>query len=254
MIHGDRQIVEVFHLSVLRLLMVGPDQSRFALKGGCNLRFFFGSVRYSEGMDLDVAQGVETHFLKDKMNRLLAGSTLGNALSASGIRLGAVSAPKQTETTQRWKAELRAEGRSLALHTKIEFSRRKSIDEAELGALDSAISRAYQMLPLLVTHYPVAAAMCQKVQALVGRQVVQARDVFDLAVLFARAGGRVEALSGVREILPKAVERAMDVSFDEYQGQVVAYLDPVHVLAHSSRQAWDALQTSVVETLERAAR
>jgi len=102
MVSGDRQVVEVFHLSVLRLLMVGADQARFALKGGCNLRFFFKSVRYSEDMDLDAAQSIETHVLKDKMNRLLASATLGNALRASGIQLGAVSAPKQTDTTQRW--------------------------------------------------------------------------------------------------------------------------------------------------------
>jgi len=141
----------------------------------------------------------------------------------------------------------------LALHTKIEFSRRKAIEDAGLEAIDSAVSQAYQILPLLVFHYPLVPAMRQKVQALVGRQTVQARDVFDLAVLFARAGGNVEALSLVRDIVPKAIERAMEVSFDEYQGQVVAYLDPAHAPAYSSRRAWDALQTNVVETLERAA-
>jgi len=251
---SDRQIIEIFHLNVLRLLVVGPDKARLVVKGGCNLRFFFKSVRYSEDLDLDVDRSLEAHALKEKLNRLLSGATLGNALRALGIELGAVSAPKQTETTQRWKAELRVRARPLALHTKIEFSRRPTTEEAKLEALDAAIAQGYQLLPLLLPHYPLATAMRQKVQDLVGRQTVQARDLFDLAVLFARAGGRVDALSSERTILPKAIERAMDVSFDDYQGQVVAYLDPAHAPAYSSRQAWDALQTSVVDSLERAAR
>lgn len=44
-----RQAVEFFHLVFLRALVSrGEDKALFALKGGCNLRFFFGSVRYSE--------------------------------------------------------------------------------------------------------------------------------------------------------------------------------------------------------------
>jgi hypothetical protein len=45
-----RQSTELFHLVFLRALVAkGEDKALVALKGGCNLRFFFGSVRYSEG-------------------------------------------------------------------------------------------------------------------------------------------------------------------------------------------------------------
>lgn len=40
------QSVESFHLQFARLLCAGPDKDCFAIKGGCNLRFFFESVRY----------------------------------------------------------------------------------------------------------------------------------------------------------------------------------------------------------------
>src|SRR5438477_362137 len=106
----------------LRLLSAGPDTDRFAIKGGCNLRFFFESVRYSEGIDLDVSR-IPLHVLKEKVGRILEGPALALPLKSWGVTLRDVSAPKQTETTQHWKLGLAAEGRSLPLHTKIEFSR-----------------------------------------------------------------------------------------------------------------------------------
>ncbi|MBI5549705.1 MAG: nucleotidyl transferase AbiEii/AbiGii toxin family protein [Deltaproteobacteria bacterium] len=249
---SDRQAVEHFHLQLVRSLASGPDKAHLAVKGGCNLRFFFGSVRYSEDMDLDVARDLEPHLLKEKMNRLLTGAALKAALRPAGIELAMVSAPKQTETTQRWKAELRVRGRSVALHTKVEFSRRPTTEEAVLGALAPNVLQEHELLPLLARHYPLNTAIRQKVQALVGRRIVQARDVFDLAVLFTRAGGKVDALASERAILPLAIERAMDVSFDDYQGQVVAYLAPEYAVTYQSREAWDALQAQVIEALERA--
>jgi hypothetical protein len=44
----------------------------------------------------------------------------------------------------------------------------------------------------------------------------------------------------------------MEVSFDQYRGQVVAYLDPAHSPMVASREAWDVLQSRVVEMLEKA--
>src|SRR5438270_11440376 len=117
----DRQAVELFHLHFVRRLCRGPDKDRFAIKGGCNLRFFFESVRYSEDLDLDVER-VPVHTLKEKVTRLLADQSLALPLRSRGISLGETSAPKQTETTQRWKVGLRLQGSALALHTKIEFS------------------------------------------------------------------------------------------------------------------------------------
>ena len=51
---AERQAIEVFHLLFLRHLGTRVDKALYVLKGGCNLRFFFKSIRYSEDMDLDV--------------------------------------------------------------------------------------------------------------------------------------------------------------------------------------------------------
>ena len=79
---------------------------------------------------------------------------------------------------------------------------------------------------------------------------VQARDVFDLGVLLARAGNRLEALQPVRAQLPRAVERAMEISYGDFKAQVASYLQPDLIDTYGSREAWDALQMLVVERLE----
>jgi hypothetical protein len=245
---SDRQVVEVFHLHFIRLLFAGRDKDRFAIKGGCNLRFFFESVRYSDDLDLDVA-GLPVHKLQDKVSGIFEALALVLPLKSRGIELASASAPKQTETTQRWKVGLAAEGRSMPLHTKVEFSRRATVEETEIEAVAANVLERYQLMPLLAPHYPLEAAARQKVGALVGRSVVQARDVFDLAWLLTRAGGRVDALRSLGKQIPKAIERAMDVSYGEFKAQVASYLEPDHLAAYGSREAWDAIQTRVVELL-----
>src|SRR5438105_4480277 len=117
----------MFHLVFLRALTArGEDKALFALKGGCNLRFFFGSVRYSEDIDIDVAV-VAKGTLKNKIERLLYAPTVAGPLKTHAIEIVDISAPKQTDTTQRWKVGIRAQGAALPLRTKIEFSRRQSL-------------------------------------------------------------------------------------------------------------------------------
>lgn len=250
---SDRQNVELFHLQFVRLLCAGPDKDRFAIKGGCNLRFFFESVRYSEDIDFDVAR-LPVHTLKEKVTRILGSPALALPLRARGIAVVEMSTPKQTETTQRWKVALSAEGRSLPLRTKIEFSRRGTTEDSRVDPVAASVLSDYGLMPVLAPHYPLAAAIRQKILALVGRSAVQARDAFDLGVLIAKAGGSAEALRSVRAQIPKAIERCMDVSYDDFKAQVVSYLIPDQIDALGAREAWNALQSQVVEFLEKAPR
>ena len=75
----------MFHLVFLRALVAkGENKSLIALKGGCNLRFYFGSVRYSEDMDLDVVV-VARDTLKNKVDRLLKSPLVTSPLKTKGI-------------------------------------------------------------------------------------------------------------------------------------------------------------------------
>jgi predicted nucleotidyltransferase component of viral defense system len=247
---SPRQCVELFHLVFLRALVArGDDKALFALKGGANLRLFFGSVRYSEDIDLDVVvMGKGT--LKNKVDRLLRAPSVTSPLAARGITLAEISLPKQTETTQRWKVGLRVERLGTPLRTKIEFSRRAAVIGGAYEAVSRDLARTYGLTPFLATHYTAGEAIAQKIRALAGRSEPQARDVFDLSHLLARPETRTMVLSTEpRSHVARAVERALGISFDEYASHVVAYLDPAQADLYAGRETWDAMQEAVVSRL-----
>ena len=122
--------VELFHLFFLRQFSAQIDAKLYAVKGGCNLRFFFGSVRYSEDLDLDICT-IAQETLENKINKLLGSKTLLNALQPYGIIRLENTAPKQTPTTQRWKIQLHTETAEMPYPTKIEFSRRQETIQNE---------------------------------------------------------------------------------------------------------------------------
>ena len=248
---SDRQAVEFFHLQFIRLLWSGRDTNRFAIQGGCNLRFFFESARYSDDIDLDV-NGLPVDTLREKVTKILERSALAQPLKSRGIALRETRMPKQTETIQRWKLALSLEGRGLPLHTKIEFSRRLTPEKAVVEAVDAGVLADYGLMPLLAPHYPLSPAIRQKVGALVGRTVVQARDVYDLGVLLARAGGATDALEPIRAQLEKAIERVREVSYADYRSQVISYLKPEYAESFGSRGWWETLRAEVLATLEKA--
>lgn len=246
-----RQSTELFHLVFLRALVAkGEDKGLIALKGGCNLRFFFGSVRYSEDMDLDVVV-VAKETLKNKVDRLLKSPVVTAPLRTHGLTIVETSAPKQTETTQRWKVGLARAGDALPIRTKVEFSRRDGIEGTKYEAADREVLRPYGLTPVLAAHYTTATAIRQKIHALAGRTEPQARDVFDLALLLARPDAAKLSLDeAAKKWLDEAIDHAMGLSFDEYASKVVAYLEPSHAEVYAGSEAWEAMQEDVVARLE----
>jgi predicted nucleotidyltransferase component of viral defense system len=241
----------MFHLVFLRALVAkGEDKALFALKGGCNLRFYFGSVRYSEDIDLDV-RTIAKDTLTNKVERLLRAPPVTAALKTKGVEITEITAPKQTQITQRWKLGLRAESISVPLRTKLEFSRRAAIGPTAFARLEAEVLRPYGLPPFLATHYTTTAAITQKIHALAERTEPQARDLFDLNLLLARPDTAELALTAAQKAwLDAAVEHAFALSFDEYQAKVVAYLEPAHVELYADRSAWDTMQDVVIERLE----
>src|SRR5947207_4888042 len=103
--YNSRQSMELFHLLFLCQLGRKVDKKRYALKGGCNMRFYFKSIRYSEDMDIDI-QIINKDTLFKNVNKLLSSIPFNNILQTQGMEILNISTPKQTPTTQRWKIEL----------------------------------------------------------------------------------------------------------------------------------------------------
>jgi hypothetical protein len=92
---------EVFHLEFLRWFSRKVDSRYYALKGGANMRFFFGSIRYSEDMVLDITK-VRVDAVQDIVLQILRSQNFIDNLRPYGIQ--SISFPnivkaKQTETT-----------------------------------------------------------------------------------------------------------------------------------------------------------
>jgi predicted nucleotidyltransferase component of viral defense system len=245
------RFVEQFHLLFLAQLSRRVDKRVFVVKGGCNLRFFHRSIRYSEDMDLDLGE-VETVVLRDKVRDVFASRPFAQILEARAVRIDHVTEHKPTDTTQRWKLGLRVERAAVPLPTKIEFSRRGLDEGVVFGSVDGNVAHAYQLPPLMVSHYDAVAAFRQKAGALAGRRETQARDVFDLHHLIVTGGveGAVNAL-GPR-VAERAIANAMSVDFGTFKSQVLAYLPPDDQSHYDSLPTWDTIVREVVEALRTA--
>lgn len=201
-------------------------------------------------MDLDLGDiGVQA--FRDRVGEIVAARPFAQILEARGIAIDRVSAPKQTETTQRWKFGLRVEGGAESLPTRIECSRRGLDPGVAFGSVDPRIARAYRLPALMVSHYGAAAALRQKVGALAGRRETQARDVFDVHLLLA-GGAALAGVPGIDgDILDRACANAMAVDFGMFKSRVLAYLEADDQARHDSPFAWDTIVLEVVEALRR---
>lgn len=246
------QYVELFHLLFLDQLGRKLDKRFYALKGGCNLRFFMKSIRYSEDIDIDIRTTPPT-IAKDNLRRTVAGilqsKPFAQILQIHGIMIGHWSEPKQTETTQRFKVGLSINGSNILLPTKIEFSRRGIKGRTLFESIDPELVRNYRLSPIMASHYDGSSAYEQKVDALVNRVSTQARDIFDLNLLLNAGIDRKISNTRLRSRLREAESNVMSVTFDIFKSQVLSYLSPDHQRQYNSPSVWDDIILKVVEAL-----
>lgn len=135
------------------------------------------------------------------------------------------------------------------LPTKVEFSRR-GIDEARVRAerIDPEIARAHHRIAYVCPHYDALAAFRQKVEALAGRDVTQARDIFDIYVLDSR-GVLGEGTIDDDDLRETAAEKMMAITYADYQGQVVEFFDENGERDYGSPAQFRAIQKRVLALL-----
>ena len=244
-----REAIEYFHLLFCNRLAAKVDRQFFCLKGGCNLRFYYQSIRYSEDIDFDVhTTTVQT--LKKNVDKILSDDNFNSILKHENIEIVDWSNPKQTETTQRWKVSLKFENQHLNLPTKIEFSRRtKKFETSEVKHVTPSLISEYRLQPVLLQHYQLNAALKQKIQALINRTETQARDVIDLKILKDQIT-EAEVFSISNEDKRKAIETLISVSFDHFKSQVWPYLMLQYQDHYKNPAVWNQVQEDVLNFLQ----
>jgi predicted nucleotidyltransferase component of viral defense system len=247
--YNPRQCVELFHLLFLSQLGRKLAKNLYAIKGGCNMRFYFNSIRYSEDMDIDI-KTISKETLQKNVNQILNSTPFKNILQSHGIEILNSSEPKQTKITQRWKISLKSSISSLPLNTKIEFSRRGFDGEMSFEAINSQILRQYSLPPIMANHYSIESMYSQKILALALRTETQSRDIFDLYLLLnAKDNLKLQDKDAI-ENLSLARDNALSVTFSDFKGQVIAYLPEDYHSQYEDESVWNSIVEKVVRSLD----
>lgn len=239
--------IELFHLLFMEQFNQKVNKRLYALKGGCNLRFYLGSIRYSEDIDIDI-HTIALNTLKNTVNKILSSVPFTRILKAKNIVIVDTSTPKQTETTQRWKIQIKTPHQSLPVNTKLEFSRRTKTIQAVTSAVSRELTVTYQLRSIFMQHYDANAALQQKIKALILRKETQARDIFDIYHLLQTQKVEVSNKFTPDE-LQKAIENALAINFSEFKSQVISYLEPSYQSQYDNTDVWGTIVTTVYDTI-----
>lgn len=248
--YSDQAFIEIFHLIFLKALEKKIEKSLYSLKGGCNLRFFLKSIRYSEDIDFDVTT-VSVTTLQKNINKLLNSAPLTQILFGKGIEIVNISSPKQSETTQRWKVGIKSVLSQRTIATKIEFSRRKMDLGTAFESVDSDLIHTYKLQPTLCTHYIQTTALIQKINALIHRTQTQARDIFDIHHLLQNDSNLKIIKHPTSDEVKIAIENTLSVNFADFKGQALAYLLPDYEQYYNSEDLWKEIQNKVINFLKK---
>ena len=241
------KLVELLHLSLLQVMPSYLPVSDYAVKGGANMRLFYGSRRRSQDIDLDYLGG-RFHIVEDAVDAALASRAFGDLLRVAGGEMSEPTKPKQTDTTRRWKFYV--DGPDARLNTKIEFSAREADPEHAFETARGDLGRAMGLRVVKAEHYLPPAAIRQKIHALAQRRETEPRDVFDLDLLFATyrdqvQPGEVDALT-----LKAAIDAALSIPYETYEDLVVQYIEDDFVEIYGRPEVWTDMTLGVVEHLE----
>lgn len=237
-------------------LVARLELDHWAVKGGVNLRAYFGSVRYSEDIDLDV-RPLKREAVRRQLKAILKpdGRFLRRLREAGiqEVRTNEKEISKDSDTTLRFKRQVVVGGVPYPTTVEVSFREPHSADRVEIAEVHPVVSGAYAGLidELQAPHYSRQAALCQKLDALANRAAVQARDVFDICWLvrdeLSDADADLIAQRLSVEILEGAKERAQEIPYKEYEDRVLEYLDPADSAPFSGEDAWAEQQLTVVD-------
>lgn len=248
--YNSLQVREIFHIAFLRRFARKFKPDVYALKGGVNMRLYFKSPRYSEDMDLDVGT-VSVVALRDGVMKIIASPDFTaemRTFGITGVRPPDIKKAKQTETTQRFKIHLlTVSGEDL--FTKIEFSRRQSKAKLVVESVPAESLRPYKFPPFIISHYDAKTAFAQKIGALAGRSVIQARDIFDIYTLSTQLSAGAAGVAARSDVCRLASENALSVGFKQFRDTVLPYLSDDDRAMYDSPAAWDDVKLKVSEMI-----
>lgn len=243
---------EALQTRLLVELMGSAMHKELVLKGGMAMRAVHGSVRFTKDIDLDAD-------LKHSRERVhgIVRRAIDRAVASGLIEKAAVSEPKQTVTTLRWKIVGTQPGSDAPLNLTVEVSRRATLTDGHIVEVPlSAAHGAGECVKVQVLDSQAIAVT--KVLALTDPKRMAPRDLYDLHVLIEanveEPAQLLAALPNAGERLPQAVAELWPkieaMSYEQFRADVIPYLPP-NVAAAIDENAFDDMRLSVGTNVEK---
>jgi hypothetical protein len=89
----------------------------------------------------------------------------------------------------------------------------------------------------------------QKIRALALRGETQSRDIFDLYLLIS-SGNHFELDDNTIAILEDAKSKANGIAFEDFKGQVIAYLPEDQKKEYDDASTWDIIVKTVIKSMD----
>ena len=101
----------------------------------------------------------------------------------------------------------------------------------------------------MANHYSTQSIFRQKVRALALRGETQSRDIFDLYLLIG-SGNHFELDKNTTAMFEDAKSKAERIAFEDFKGQVIAYLPDDQQHEYDDVSVWDVIVKTVITSLE----
>lgn len=248
---SDDQIArEILQAKLLSAMFRGHAR-QVILKGGLAMRQIYQSPRLTKDVDLSAAPGISTAAVAKTIM-----TAIDSTLQSGFLEDFKVTAPKQTDVTQRWKVNGRISGGESVVQLTIEVSHRGAPPEEHIATMTVVPMFDHQVSPAIVQVFTPIALAASKVAALVDPKRNAPRDVYDLDVLVSmRVEPPVKLLAGMgSESLGQSLNRLWEkletLDWKLARSELRNFL-PLPMMEMLDEEEWDAMRLRVGTEVER---
>ena len=238
-------IIDRCQIAMLREL-ANSTEGRLILKGGMAMRVAVGSMRLTQDVDFDRADGVSTASVQSSVKKALQ-----YAAQSAGLRGAEIDPGKSTETTVRMRLAGSVSGRQVRFV--VEVSGRNPVPkDCQTRVLVTPPPR-YGIAPFAVTAYTHDMLAASKVLAVMSANRNVPRDVHDLSELLAAdpvqiLAARVRA-KALQEIRDQVLDKVCAIDFRLAQQELLPYIPPDQRAA-VTEQRWEEITLNVAQTVQ----
>lgn len=249
-LNADMIARDMLQARILSAMFDHAAKKELALKGGLAMRAAHGSHRFTK--DIDLQSGPDTPMPRVKS---IVENAVKAALEVGILENVTITAPKQTETVQRWKVNGTIVGGGSQVNLTVEVSRRGMPPAKAISSIVYAPAGEGLKAVSMEVYSPTAIA-ASKVDCLLNPNRAAPRDVYDLYQLivkmrvdppveFLRSMGRDALALGLKEVWPKITS----LNWELARNDLLPYLS-LEGEPELTQEVWEDMQLRTSDMVE----